>query len=149
MRRRSLIVPILLLAGALLAWRQLRARSAHAPIGASAEPAPVALLELPFRFLSSPWTLVDAPPERPQLTLRYTCGEQMELDRVDAQETPTQVFVTVLMRVRAAAEAASGVREEREATVALSAPLGTRALVHAPVDLDPPSTGPNDPPLYS
>lgn len=148
MRRRSLLVPIALLAGALLTWRRLRGRTAPAPLGAPTERPPVALIELPFRFMSVPWTLVDAPEDRPELRLRYTSGEHMELDRVDAQETPTQVFVTVLVRLRAADAPQLGEPAEQQATATLSAPLGTRALVHAPVDLDAPHESPSSPPLY-
>ena len=56
----------------------------------------------------------------------------MELDRVDAQETPTQVFVTVLMRSRAPAGGWFAFAREHEAVVPLARPLGERELVHAP-----------------
>jgi hypothetical protein len=66
----------------------------------------------------------------------------MELDRVDAQETPTQVFVTVLMRWRPPAGGWFALEQRDEAVVPLAQPLGERELVHAPVD------GPDHAPLY-
>ncbi len=60
----------------------------------------------------------------------------MELARVDVRETASQVFVTVLARWRP--HDAAGKQPEpdlkRTATAALGAPLGDRALVHAPHD---------------
>ncbi len=100
MRRRVLIAPILLLAGVLLARRHRRMRAASAPLVAPPPQAPVALLEPAARFVSVPWTLVATDPADPHLRIRCRSDEHMELDRVDAQETPTQVFVTALMRWR-------------------------------------------------
>jgi hypothetical protein len=160
MRRIAALAPILALAAALLARRRRRARPAPAPLGASpaaeALPAPTASpasAASPPRFASVPWELVAAPVDRPRLTLRYAADARLELDRVDAQETPTQVFVTVLLRrrERAGAPAPAAAPREREATVPLSAPLGARELIHAPTDVDPPPAAggdPDGPPLY-
>ncbi len=172
MRARVVVAPILALAAVLLARRRRRATHAAVPLGAppTAESAPVAPLAPPPHpaaapvappappspFASVPWELVAAPDDRPHLTVRYAAGAHMQLDRVDAQETPTQVFVTVLLRWRAPASEtpASDTAAEpfaHEATVSLSAPLGGRELVHAPTDVAPPSaTGddPSGPPLY-
>ncbi len=158
MRRRAVIAPIVLLAGALLAWR--RARGAQIPLGsrpatpqvsdAPAAAAPIAVPPPPdgSRFVSVPWMLVAAPADRSQLTIRFACDDQLELDRVDAQETPTQVFVTVLLRRRTASCNLAGEPQENETTVALSAPLGARELVHAPDDLAASSGEPSTPPAY-
>jgi len=171
MRRRAVIVPIVLLASVVVAWRRRRARAARRPLGASPTPAPVgartpvASLPAPapepapgeppslahdLPFVSVPWTLADAPGDRAELTVRFAGHPQLALDRVDAQETPSQVFVTVLMRRRAAAADADGeAPPEQQATVALSGPLGARELVHAPADWPPAAGGePSDPPLY-
>ena len=147
MRRFAVIAPIALLAGALLAWRRRRARATRTPLaarppaqtvsGAPEPAAPLAAAPPPpagSRFVSVPWTLAAAPADRAELTIRYGCDEQLELDRVDAQETPTQVFVTVLLRQRAAAGDSAAEPREHETTVALSGPLGARELVHAPDD---------------
>ena len=107
--------------------------------------------------MSVPWTLAAAPADRAQLTIRFACDDQLELDRVDAQETPTQVFVTVLVRRNAAAAAGDSATEprEQETTVALSSPLGARELVHAPDDPAQPEAihtaaggEPSNPPAY-
>jgi hypothetical protein len=153
MCRRALVVTIAILAGALLAWRRRRARAACQPSPASSPASPVAPVAPSSRFVSVPWTLVDAPPEQAELSLRYRCTGQMQLDRVDVQETPTQVFVTVLVRWTPPTGESTARQEEREATVTLSRPLGSRALVRAPVDLGaglgaPPSANPGAPPLY-
>lgn len=107
-------------------------------------PAPLALPPGP-RFVSVPWSLVEAPGDHPHLTIRYSSSTHLVLDRIDAQETPTQVFVTVLMRWSPPAGGPSASQDEQEATVALSGPLGSRELIHAPVDDD---GGPALPPLY-
>lgn len=148
MRRRSVLVPIALLAGALLAWRRRRARAVHPPLAAPAPVAPVApaaLLEPPPRFASVPWTLAAAPEERSELTLRYACPGHMQLDRIDAQETPSQVFVTVLLSRQPQMEAGLAPHQQHEAVIALSGPLGSRALVHAPVDVAAPADEPAGP----
>lgn len=144
MRRLAVLVPLAAVAAGLLAWRRRR-RSAPA-LTPAASPVPVTAPA--SSFASVPWELVAAPPDRAELTLRCTLPARMELDRVDAQETPTQVFVTALARPEpdAGAEPAA-----REATVALSGPLGERELVHAPVDpgADASTSGePTRPSLY-
>jgi hypothetical protein len=143
-RRPVLLASIVLLAGALIVRR--RRRAAGRPLGA--QPRATALTPtVPGpdgwgRFVSVPWELVAAPDDEPALTIRYRAGAHMELDRVDAQETPTQVFVTVLMRRLSSTGGGLAQVEEREAVVRLGHPLGARELVHAPVD------EPGDPPLY-
>ncbi len=148
MRRPALIVSLLLLAAAVL----VRLRRRH-PAGSLGGAAPVGPLPAPQRqlpapppdspFVSVPWELVVAPADESSMTIRYRADPDLELDRIDAQETPTQLFVTVLMRRRqppSGETAALG--DEHEASVALSRPLGERELIHAPVD------EPNDRPLY-
>jgi hypothetical protein len=151
-RRRVVIVPLLLLAGVLLALRRRRLRAAPTPLAAPPRDAPMALLEPGARFVSVPWTLVETDPADPQLRIACSCDDHMELDRVDAQETPTQVFVTALMRWRPPAGARFARSRQHEAVVALSNPLGTRELVHTPVDVETPGepadSGRTAPPLY-
>jgi hypothetical protein len=138
MRRPAVLVSLaLLLAAGVLA---LRRRRRTAPAVAPA-PAPPALPPGP-RFLSVPWTLLDAPAERGELSIRYAATEHMQLDRVDAQETPTQVFLTVLVRWAPPQGGWVAHRREAEATVRLSRPLGARELIHAPDDLTRPEAGP-------
>jgi len=149
MRRRVVIVPLLALAGLLLARRLRRRRGAGAPLPArppQSALAPRAVLREPgTRFVSVPWTLVEAPADEPSLAIRYRSDEHMELDRIDAQETPTQVFVTVLTRWTPPVGGGwFAFAREQEAAVRLSAPLGPRELVHAAVDGEQPS----EPPLY-
>jgi hypothetical protein len=160
MRRRAVIASIVVVAAALLVWRRRRAR-ARAPLGAAPVAQPVtapasraqpAASPAPSgsRFVSVPWTLVAAPADRAELTLRYAVDPQLELDRVDAQETPTQVFVTVLMRPCGPdASAPAAPPQKCEATVPLSGPLGTRTLIHAPADPPVRAGGElSDPPFY-
>ena len=152
MRRRLAILPIALLAGVLIV-RRLRARAARTPLAPSPPQPPLAPAEPVARFVSVPWTLVAAPADDACVTLRYRADEHMELDRVDAQETPTQVFVTVLMSWQPPAGGWFALVREHEATITLSGPLGGRELVHAPVDevlADAESAGgrPDAPPLY-
>lgn len=150
MRRPALLATILLLAGALLIRRRRRraAPSALDLVPAAAPLAPPARALPPpspspgMRFVSVPWELVAAPEDEPSLTIRYRGGAHLELDRVDAQETPTQLFVTVLMRWAAPAGGSVASGDEHEAVVPLARPLGERELVHAPVD------EPSGPPLY-
>jgi len=150
-RRSTVLLSIVLLAGALVARRLRRSRTTSAPL---ATPPPAALLPAPAepRFVSVAWELVDAPADAPRLTIRVARDERMELERVEAQETPTQVFVTALLRHRPATGGALAVAQQLETTVPLSAPLGTRELVHAPVDAEAPAGQPggepNSPPLY-
>ena len=113
----------------------------------------MALLEPGAHFVSVPWTLVESDPADPRLRIHCRGDEHMELDRVDAQETPTQVFVTVLMRWSPPAGGGGLASwQQHEVVVSLSSPLGTRELVHTPVDVDttgePAGGGPSAPPLY-
>ena len=131
MRRPAVLASLgLLLAAGLLALRGRR----RAPQAVPPAPALPALPPAP-RFLSVPWTLVDAPAERGELAIRYSATEHMELDRIDAQETPTQVFLTVLVRWSPPGGGWFAARRETDATVELSRPLGARELIHAPDDL--------------
>jgi hypothetical protein len=139
-RRPAVLLSIALLAGALLAWR--RRRAARAPLGASPPATALAPAAPGTRFVSVPWELIAAPTEEPSLTIRYRSDARMELDRIDAQETPTQVFVTALMRWHPPAGGGFALAHEHEAVVSLGRPLGERELVHAPVD------EPSAPPLY-
>jgi hypothetical protein len=99
-------------------------------------PAPQAPAQAaaPSHFVSVPWVALGAAGDDEELRIRYRATAQMELDRVDVQETDTQVFVTVLVR----AEPPSGGRLadeiEADATALLHRPLGDRELVHAPLD---------------
>ncbi|HEX7291408.1 MAG TPA: hypothetical protein VF250_09810 [Conexibacter sp.] len=132
MRRPAVLLSIALLAALMLARR--RRRAAPAPL-VVARPAPALPPPAPgMRFLSVPWELVAAPADEPSLTIRYAGDEHMELDRVDARETPTQVFLTVLTRWQAPGGGWFAFERRHEAAVALAQPLGGRALVHAPVD---------------
>lgn len=142
MRRLLVLAPLAVLAALLLARRR-RQRRAGQPLTTPPQPSPLAALPEGPRFLSVPWELAAAAPEdETQLAIRYRGDAHMTLDRVDAQETPTQVFLTVLMRWEPPADGSFAWEQEHEATVALSRPLGSRELLHAPVD------GPNDPPPY-
>ena len=136
MRRLALFISIALLAGALV-LRHRRRRDASSSVGARQPAPPIAQggrTGSGERFVSVPWELVAAPVDEPSLTVRYRGDDRMELDRIDAQETPTQVFVTLLMRGRAPGEGGVAHVREHEAVVQLSRPLGERELVHAPVD---------------
>jgi hypothetical protein len=139
MPRLRVLAPIAILLAVLIARRR---RRAPAPPLRTRVVAPA--LSAPPRFLSVPWTLADAPADRPELTVRFARDAHMELDRVDVQETPTQVFVTVLVRWHPPAghggPPASDAAEET--TVPLAAPLGERELIHAPTDLDRPADRP-------
>jgi len=147
-RRPAVLVSILLLVGAVLLRRRRRRAASTALSGAVpatplAPPAPLpAAPPSGTRFVSVPWELVAAPAHEPSLTIRYRSDEHMELDRIDAQETPTQLFVTVLMRWQPPADGWFAFVDEHEAVVPLGRPLGERELVHAPVD------EPGDSPLY-
>lgn len=148
MRRPALFVSILLLASALLIRRRRRQAPPRVlsvtPAAAPLDPSATALAPAAagMRFVSVPWELIAAPADEPYLTISYRSDVHMELDRIDAQETPTQLFVTVLMQRRATAGARFRAADEHQAVVPLSRPLGERELVHAPVD------EPNDRPLY-
>lgn len=91
------------------------------------------------RFLSIPWSTHPDPPPPDTTELQIRCtltSAAMELARVDVRETGSQVFVTVLARWRppTSGEDAAQPDLKRTATAALKAPLGDRALVHAPHD---------------
>jgi hypothetical protein len=114
--------------------RSSRAAGDSAKAPAQAPPAPAAPDAAPSHFVSVPWVALAPAGDGEELRIRYRATAQMELDRVDVQETDTQVFVTVLVR----AEAPSGGRLadeiETDATALLHRPLGDRELVHAPLD---------------
>jgi hypothetical protein len=112
--RRLAVLASLAVAAVLLLARRRRGRALAPVVAAPALPAGP-------RFVSVPWTLVEAPADAVELTIRAAAAGQ-----VDVQETPTQVFVTVIAESPAAAAA--------DATVPLSRPLGERELIHAPVD---------------
>jgi hypothetical protein len=132
-RRPAVLFSLALLAGALL-WRHRRRRTTGGSLGTPTPSPPLAPPVSGVRFVSVAWTLVEASADEPSLTIRYRDDGRMELDRVDAQETPTQVFVTVLMRRQPPAGGSPADGHEHEAVVPLSRPLGERELVHAPVD---------------
>lgn len=142
MRRLALLVSIAVVTAVLLARRR---RPAAAPLAPAPERPAIASLPSGPRFVSVPWTPVEASGDRAELTIRYRGDAHMELDRIDAQETPTQVFVTLLMAWQPPAGGWVAWAEEREATVGLSAPLGERELLHAPVDDDVPDEPPDYP----
>ncbi len=107
------------------------------PAGVMEPAAPV--METAPRFLSIPWSTYPDPPPPDTTELQIHCtltSAAMELARVDVRETGSQVFVTVLARWRPpdAALPPSAPDLKRTATAALQAPLGDRALVHAPHD---------------
>jgi hypothetical protein len=157
MRRRDVSAAVVLTAvgaAALLRGRRRAARAVahgdHAAIAATTgerallpqpqvEPEPAMVMEPVPRFLSIPWSTSPDPPPPSATELRLHCtltSPAMELARVDVRETASQVFVTVLARWRPRAEEApsGGTDLKRTATAKLRAPLGDRALVHAPHD---------------
>lgn len=138
MRRIAAIVVLALLAGAAL--RALRRRRrAPAPLHAPPEQRPT---DAPAptgggpRFVSVAWTLAAPPNDRPELAVRCRQDDRLVLDRVDVQETPTQVFLTAIARQQPRT-GEEPPRTDAEATVALSRPLGTRELIATPVDAGP------------
>jgi hypothetical protein len=141
MRRLAVLGLLAVAAIALVARRGRRRPPPSGPL----EPRPQqqALPPAP-RFLSVRWTLVEAPDGEPELAIRYERSEHMALDRIDVQETATQVFVTVLARWTPPAGGWLVWNVETDATVALNRPLGDRELVHAPVD----GEDAQPPPLY-
>lgn len=89
----------------------------------------------PSPFRSVAWTLLDGEPvpDATELRIGFSLVARYEsLARIDVRETASQVFVTVLARFEPPAGGWFGYAEARQATVALEAPLGDRALVHAP-----------------
>src|SRR5829696_2281826 len=110
MRRGAVLPGLILLAIGVLIVRLRHARASNAPAPVTA-PAPVPALhavtvdEPPVthaapRFLSIPWQLVSPPSDDAELEIAFSRNEHEELDRVDVQETPTQVFVTVIVHWR-------------------------------------------------
>lgn len=99
----------------------------------------------PFRSVA--WALLDDEPGADATALRIgfsLVARHESLARIDVRETSSQVFVTVLARFEPPAGGWFAYAEARKATVDLRAPLGDRALVHAPVD--EPTTPPSDAP---
>jgi hypothetical protein len=153
MRRIAAIALLAALAGMLIARRRRarQTRPLEAPRARQAATAPA----VEPRFVSVAWELVAAPQEQPELAIRCHQDDALVLDRVDVQETPTQVFVTALARQQPRT-GEEPVRSGVDATVALSRPLGTRELIHTPVDRAPNPNGagasatgsPGVPPLY-
>jgi hypothetical protein len=136
------------LAGALAgAAAALRHRAQRPPLAASrpstARPMPPASVATsrapasdapPTRFRSVRWELVAAPADRAELTLAHAAGAHLRSSRIDVRETPSQVFVTVLVEARADTPAPDAPATRAEATIPLSRPLGGRELVPAPTD---------------
>jgi hypothetical protein len=134
MRRRAAFALVAALAAGVL----LRRRQRSAAPGVDSPPAPAATLAPVPRFLSLPWELAEPAGDDAELAVRFARSEQMALDRVDVRETPTQVFVTVLVRWEPPAGGWFAWDVEETATVALAAPLGERELVHAATDAEAP-----------
>lgn len=84
-------------------------------------------------FVSVGWKLVAAPADRAELTVDCHQDDALELDRVDVQETATQVFVTAVAR-RRPRPAGAPPRAPARVAAPLSRPLGDRELIAAPVD---------------
>ena len=101
--------------------------------GADAVPPATPSADSPFRSVA--WTPLGGEPAPSATELRIgfslVAGRE-SLARVDVRETASQVFVTVLARRAEPQGARPAYAEAHKATVALSAPLGDRALVHAP-----------------
>jgi hypothetical protein len=147
MRRLALLAALAALACLVIARRRrlhaARLAPPPAPSGgltpapAAEPPAPADHVPTPTApgsgFVSVAWTLVARPGEQAELAIRCHQDDELVLDRVDVQETPTQVFVTAIAR-RAPRAAADPPRAQASATVPLSRPLGERALIPTPVD---------------
>jgi hypothetical protein len=103
-------------------------------VPAQAPPAPAAHDAAPSHFVSVPWVALGAAGDGGELRIRYRASAQMELDRVDVQETDTQIFVTVLMRAEARSGGPLGDEIEADASARLQRPLADRELVHVPLD---------------
>ena len=130
MRLRTVAAGLIALAAGVLIYRRTR------PPGRSAGPlcsTPVPALPSAPRFLSVAWELVE-PPADDELALRFQRSQHMTLDRIDVQETPTQVFVTVLVRWQPPAGGWFASEVEERATVKLSRALRDREVVHAATD---------------
>jgi hypothetical protein len=147
MRRLAFLAALAALAGALLARR--RRTPATAPLTAAPGAPSVAAPHDEARFVSVAWVLAAPPGEHPELTIRCHQDDALALDRVDVQETPTQVFVTAIAR-RDRSGPADPPRKPTQETAALSRPLGERELIATPVDAGPEQldAGPGAPPVY-
>lgn len=115
--------------------------TAAGPTDDDTEAAPVAA-PAPPRFLSVPWTLVAPPGGDTELEIAFARNAHEVLDRVDVQETPTQVFVTVIVRWRPHEPGPFAAETEETASVTLARPLGDRELVHGAIDVDERDGGP-------
>jgi len=107
----------------------------HPGSPAADEPAGKAAPIAPSPFRSVAWTLLDGDPapDATELRIGFSLVARYEsLARIDVRETASQVFVTVLSRFEPPAGGWFAYAEAHKATVALEAPLGDRALVHAP-----------------
>ena len=140
MRRGTVIPGLVVLAIGVLLVRLRRARADRVPTPVTEAPAPpslpVAAEPLAPRFLSVPWQLVAPPDDGTELEIRFARNGHEALDRVDVQETPTQVFVTVIVHWRPHVVGSFAAETEETATVALDRPLGNRELIHGATDLD-------------
>ncbi len=138
--RRGAVLPgliVLAIGVVLVRLRRMRANRAAVPVTgpAPAVPLPAETPATP-RFLSVPWQLVAPPGEDAELTISFARNAHEQLDRVDVQETPTQVFVTVIVHWRLHAAGTFTAETEETATVPLNRPLGDRELVHGATDVD-------------
>lgn len=140
MRRLALLASLALLAAAAVLAR--RRRRPPMPLQPPADTPVAALPSAEQHFVSVPWTLTAEPTDKPRLAIRCRQDDRLVLDRVDVQETPTQVFLTAIAR-RRPRDPSEPPRADADATVALSRPLGARELIPAPVDAEP-----DAPPLY-
>lgn len=150
MGRIALVAVLLALAATVIARRRrAQARQqAAAPTDRPAPPPSKGTADAPapdsardatpagLPFASVAWTLVAAPAEQAELTVECHQDDELELVRVDAQETPTQVFLTAIAR-RRRRDDGEPPRERARATVKLSEPLGQRTLIATPVDAWP------------
>lgn len=141
MRRGSVIPGLVVLAIGVLLLRLRRARAERVPApvaGAPAAPSLPVAVEPPHapRFLSVPWQLAAPPGDGTELEIRFARNGHEALDRVDVQETPTQVFVTVIVHWRPHVVGPFAAETEETATVPLDRPLGDRELIHGATDVD-------------
>ncbi len=138
MRLRAILPVLLALLAVLAVLRRRRAAALPAP-SAAAVPAPAALPDPDPRpsgprFVSVPWELAATPADAPELAIRFTRSEHMTLDRIDVLETPTQVFLTVLVRWEPPAGGWFAYDRDEPASVALQHALGERELIHGAID---------------
>jgi hypothetical protein len=135
MRVRAVLPALLAAVGGVLIWRRRRAAARPARLVTPVPPA-TALIPVP-RFVSVPWQLAAEPgDDEDELSISYARDEHMAPDRIDVLETPTQVFVTVIVSWLPPAGGWFAWREQEQATVQLRAPLAGRELIHAATDLD-------------